>query len=55
VFADGDLWTRNLEEAQAKAKKEGKSILMEFTGSDWCPPCVLVQREADFLCLSLGD
>jgi thioredoxin-related protein len=39
TMADGDLWTRCYEEAQAKAKKEGKSILMEFTGSDWCPPC----------------
>lgn len=39
TMADGDLWTRSYEEAQAMAKKEGKSILMEFTGSDWCPPC----------------
>ena len=27
------------EKAKAQAAKEGKSILMEFTGSDWCPPC----------------
>lgn len=39
AWADGDLWTRSLEDAQKKAKEEGKSILMEFTGSDWCPPC----------------
>ena len=29
-------WTRNFEEAKELAAKEGKSILMEFTGSDWC-------------------
>ena len=26
--------------AKAQSAKEGKSILMEFTGSDWCPPCM---------------
>jgi len=35
--ADG--WLVDFEKAKAKAAKEGKSILMEFTGSDWCPPC----------------
>jgi len=29
----------DFEKAKAQAAKEGKSILMEFTGSDWCPPC----------------
>ena len=29
----------DFEKAQAQAAKEEKSILMEFTGSDWCPPC----------------
>ena len=33
-------WTVDFEEAKAVAAKEGKSILMEFTGSDWCPPCI---------------
>ena len=32
-------WVRSFEEAKTLAAKEGKSILMEFTGSDWCPPC----------------
>jgi thioredoxin-related protein len=32
-------WLVDFEEAKAQAAKEGKSILMEFTGSDWCPPC----------------
>ncbi len=32
-------WTVSFAEAKAQAAKEGKSILMEFTGSDWCPPC----------------
>ena len=32
-------WVVDFEKAKAQAAKEGKSILMEFTGSDWCPPC----------------
>jgi thioredoxin-related protein len=32
-------WTTDLAKAQALAKKENKLVLMDFTGSDWCPPC----------------
>lgn len=32
-------WLVSLKQAQEQAAKEGKDILMEFTGSDWCPPC----------------
>ena len=32
-------WLVDFEKAKAQAAKEGKSLLMEFTGSDWCPPC----------------
>jgi len=35
--ADG--WLVDFEKAKVQAAKEGKSLLMEFTGSDWCPPC----------------
>jgi len=32
-------WHENFEEAKALAKKENKPLLLDFTGSDWCPPC----------------
>jgi len=32
-------WLTDLSKAQAKAKTEKKLVLMDFTGSDWCPPC----------------
>jgi protein disulfide-isomerase len=32
-------WITSLPDAQAKAKADDKLIFMEFTGSDWCPPC----------------
>ena len=37
---DESGWLVDLAEAKAKSAEEGKSILMEFTGSDWCPPCM---------------
>ena len=33
-------WLVSFAEAKAKSAEEGKPILMEFTGSDWCPPCM---------------
>jgi protein disulfide-isomerase len=32
-------WTTDLPAALAKAGAENKLVLMDFTGSDWCPPC----------------
>jgi protein disulfide-isomerase len=36
--AEGE-WMTDLSKAQAKAKTEKKLVLVDFTGSDWCPPC----------------
>lgn len=37
-------WSDNLDKALAKAKAENKSVLVEFTGSDWCPPCIAMRK-----------
>jgi thiol:disulfide interchange protein len=37
-------WSPNLEKALAQAKKEKKMLLVEFTGSDWCPPCMMMRK-----------
>jgi thiol:disulfide interchange protein len=37
-------WSTDLEKAFAKAKQENKSVLVEFTGSDWCPPCIVMRN-----------
>ncbi len=34
----------NLDEAQALGKKENKLILLKFSGSDWCGPCIQLQK-----------
>ncbi len=45
VFA-GDLsWETDFEAAKARAVKEHKTILMNFTGSDWCGWCKRLDRE----------
>ena len=36
--AEGE-WLTDLAKAQEKAKTEKKLVLLDFTGSDWCPPC----------------
>lgn len=38
-------WTEDFEAAKAKASKEGKFILMNFSGSDWCGWCVKMDKE----------
>lgn len=37
-------WHTDVDAAIALAKKENKSVLLEFTGSDWCPPCIAMQK-----------
>ena len=37
-------WTTDLEKAFKQAKEEKKSVLVEFTGSDWCPPCIAMRK-----------
>lgn len=37
-------WLTDLDKAIAQAKAENKSVLVEFTGSDWCPPCIAMRK-----------
>ena len=45
AHASGDGWLTNYDDALAQAKAEGKHILVEFHGSDWCPPCIKLNKE----------
>jgi thiol:disulfide interchange protein len=42
----------NLSAALTQAKAENKLVFMDFTGSDWCPPCMELEKkvfsQADF-------
>jgi thiol-disulfide isomerase/thioredoxin len=34
-----DIWLTNYDAALKQAAADKKPLLIEFTGSDWCPPC----------------
>jgi thioredoxin-related protein len=38
-------WQTDLPKAQAQAAKEEKLVLLNFTGSDWCVYCVMLNKE----------
>src|SRR5229473_4083436 len=44
IKAAEDQWMTDLPKAQARAKTEKKLVLMDFTGSDWCPPCKALKK-----------
>ncbi len=37
-------WSTDLDKAIEQAKIQKKSVLVEFTGSDWCPPCIVMRK-----------
>ncbi|MDM7924881.1 MAG: thioredoxin family protein [bacterium] len=38
-------WSDDFNRALAEAKKTGKTLLVDFTGSDWCPWCIKLNDE----------
>ncbi len=40
-----DDWETDIDVALAAAKKDGRPLLLDFTGSDWCPPCIRLENE----------
>jgi thioredoxin-related protein len=43
IFAQD--WTTNFEEAKVLASKKDQNIVLVFQGSDWCGPCIKLDRE----------
>ncbi len=39
-----EAWLTDLSKALALAKAEKKWVLLDFTGSDWCPPCKALHK-----------
>ncbi len=37
-------WKTNLEEAKATAVEQNKNIVLVFSGSDWCAPCIKLDK-----------
>jgi thioredoxin-related protein len=38
-------WLNNLEQAEKIAKEKHQLILLNFSGSDWCMPCIKMKKE----------
>lgn len=38
-------WFTNASDAFRKAKAEHKCVLLNFSGSDWCGPCIRMHKE----------
>lgn len=38
-------WLTDYEAAKAAARSANKLLLINFTGSDWCPPCIALEKE----------
>ena len=45
LSATGTLWLTDLPKALALARAENKMVLLDFTGSDWCPWCIRLKQE----------
>ena len=43
--AHGQDWHTDFEEVKALAEKEKKTVVLVFQGSDWCAPCIKLDRE----------
>lgn len=38
-------WETDYGKALAKAKAENKRVLLDFSGSDWCGPCIQMRKQ----------
>ena len=38
-------WQTDFESAKTQARSENKLILLNFSGSDWCGPCIRLHKE----------
>ena len=59
LTATAQQWAPDYVSAQAIAKEENKNIVLVFSGSDWCAPCIKLDREiwqnADFQSAAAED
>jgi len=45
AFAGEAAWSDNFQNAQKDAKEGKKALFALFTGSDWCPWCIKLEKE----------
>ena len=45
AFLSPPQWHSDMAEAREIARKQHRHILLNFSGSDWCGPCILLRKE----------
>lgn len=45
TLKSGTNWLTNFEQAKSEAFQAKKYILLNFSGSDWCAPCIRLKSE----------
>lgn len=45
MFTSTTNWLTNFTDAQKIAKEKNQLILLNFSGSDWCGPCIRMKKE----------
>ena len=44
IACGSEHWQTDYEQALATAKSTNKCVLLNFTGSDWCGPCIQMEK-----------
>ena len=44
-FVSAQNWQSDWEETKLKSKQTNKKIVLVFSGSDWCIPCIKLEKE----------
>ena len=45
IFFPSVVWLGNFNEAKTEAVQQHKLIMINFSGSDWCGPCIRLRKE----------
>ncbi len=45
LFSGSVEWLTNMDEAKKIAQENKRLILLNFSGSDWCAPCIKMKKE----------
>jgi thioredoxin-related protein len=44
IFSQAQKWETNFDVAKSRSNQEGKNMVLVFSGSDWCIPCMKLEK-----------
>lgn len=45
ITVNAQVWLTDINEAKKEAKEKNRNIVLVFQGTDWCAPCMKLQKE----------